>query len=76
MMKSRKPFQLLNRQHNPSQGLVDPLTAESSIVLCECFHFRRALVSFALCMTRPKRQLHMCNVIGPSDAIASYFEFS
>lgn len=76
MMKSKKPFQLPNRQYNPSQGLVDPLTAESSIVLCECFYLKRALVSFALRLTGQKRQLHMCNVIGPSGAIASCFDIS
>ncbi len=55
MMKSKKPFQLSNRQHNPFQVLVGRLTAEkSSIVICECFYFRRPLVSLALYMTRQK----------------------
>lgn len=71
MMKSKKPFQLPNRQHNPLQGLVDRLMAEFSVALCfECFDFS-ALVSFALCMTKHKRLLHMCNVIGPSGATTS-----
>lgn len=34
MMKSKKPFQLPNRQHNPLQGLVDRLMAEFSVALC------------------------------------------
>ncbi len=52
MMKSKKPFQLPNRQHNLFQGLVDHLMAESSVARCfACCDFGRALVSFALCMT-------------------------
>ena len=74
MMKSKKPFQLPNRQHNLFQGLVDLLMAESSVALClECCDFGRALVSFALCMTRHTGQLRMCNVIGLSGFLMQSF---
>lgn len=65
MTKSKKPFQLPNRQHNLFQGLVDRLMVKSSVALCFAVsEFGGVLVSFALCMTVSISDSCTCAVSG------------